>query len=45
MLDFLGVAPKARVMQLRPRSFRINLELHNVAAREDAVKCLFEDGV
>jgi hypothetical protein len=44
MLNFLGFAPQAQVLQTRPRSFRMFLELVNVAARGEEVKCLFVKG-
>jgi hypothetical protein len=38
MLDFLGLAPQAQVIQNRPRSFRQSLEPVNVSASEEQVK-------
>jgi hypothetical protein len=41
MLNFLGLAPEGRWLKKRPRSFRMYLELANVAARGEEVKYLF----
>jgi len=38
MLNFLGLAPRAQATQKRPRSFRMYLELSNLAATEEEVK-------
>jgi hypothetical protein len=38
MLNFLGLAPQAQAIQKRPRSFRMYLELTNLAATVEQVK-------
>jgi hypothetical protein len=38
MLNFLGLASQAQAIQKRPRSFRMYLELSNLAATPEEVK-------